>query len=160
MAGRGSRTGSGRSVLAAALLAAGCAGAAPAPSAGPDGGTPPAAGSAPPSVTAPAPADVPPAPPPVSSVPPPPAVPGPVPGPAPAPALESAEDRALAARVERALATDPALRDAVIEAVVRQGQVTLNGTVPGFRERARAIEAALRVPGVRSVRPRLVIQQP
>jgi osmotically-inducible protein OsmY len=46
----------------------------------------------------------------------------------------------------------------VIEAEAHGGQVTLKGTVPTFRERARAIEAALRVPGVRSVRPRLSLQ--
>jgi osmotically-inducible protein OsmY len=67
-------------------------------------------------------------------------------------------DRDLAARVERVLAADPALRDAVIEAEARAGRVTLTGTVPTFRERARAIERALQVPGVKSVRPRLVLQ--
>lgn len=80
--------------------------------------------------------------------------------PPPAPDPVAAADRELAAQVERALATDPALRDAVIEATVERGQVTLTGTVPTFRERARAIEAALGVPGVRSVRPRLGLQSP
>lgn len=78
----------------------------------------------------------------------------------PAPDPAAAADRELSARVERALAEDPALRDAVIEAVAHEGQVTLTGTVPTFRERTRAIEATLRVPGVRSVRPRLVLQGP
>lgn len=72
----------------------------------------------------------------------------------------AAADRELAARVERAVATDPALRDAVIEAEVRAGQVTLSGTVPTFREQARAIETTLGVPGVKSVRPRLVLEHP
>lgn len=72
----------------------------------------------------------------------------------------AAVDRELAARVERALAADPALRDAVIEAEARQGQVTLTGTVPTYRERAHAIEAALAVPGVKSVRLRLLLQNP
>jgi len=78
----------------------------------------------------------------------------------PAPDPAAAADRELAARVERALAEDPALRDAVIEAVALEGQVTLTGTVPTFHERTRAIEATLRVPGVKSVRPRLVLQSP
>jgi osmotically-inducible protein OsmY len=85
---------------------------------------------------------------------PPPAPPAP-PGP---PADTGAADRELAAKVERALATDPALRDAVIEAEARDGRIILSGTVPTFRERARAIERALQVPGVKSVRPRLVLQ--
>jgi osmotically-inducible protein OsmY len=69
-------------------------------------------------------------------------------------------DRQLAARVESALAGDPALRDAVIEAEAQDGRVTLTGTVPTFRERTRAIERALQVPGVKSVRARLVLQSP
>jgi osmotically-inducible protein OsmY len=84
---------------------------------------------------------------------PPPALPTPPPDPA-------AEDARLAALVERNLAADPMLRNAVIEAEVSGGQVTLKGTVPTFRERARAIEVALQVPGVKSVRPRLVLQPP
>ncbi len=78
--------------------------------------------------------------------------------PAPDPAL--AADERLAALVEQTLAADPALRSAVIEAEAHAGQVVLKGTVPTFRERARAIELALRVPGVKSVRPRLSLQSP
>jgi osmotically-inducible protein OsmY len=89
-------------------------------------------------------------------LPPPPAPPPEVVPPAPPDAIQA--DRELAAQVERALAADPALRDAVIEAEARAGQVTLTGTVPTFRERARAIERTLTVPGVRSVRARLVLQ--
>ena len=69
-------------------------------------------------------------------------------------------DLQLAALVEQRLAADPMLQTAVIEAEVNAGQVTLKGTVPTFRERARAIELALQVPGVKSVRPRLVLQPP
>jgi osmotically-inducible protein OsmY len=69
-------------------------------------------------------------------------------------------DLQLAALVEQRLAADPQLQSAVIEAEVHAGQVTLKGTVPTFRERARAIELALQVPGVKSVRPRLVLQPP
>jgi osmotically-inducible protein OsmY len=82
-----------------------------------------------------------------------------LPPPAPPPEPDAAQaDRELAARVERLLAADPALRDAVIEAEAHAGQVTLTGTVPTFRERARAIERALTVRGVRSVRARLLLQ--
>jgi osmotically-inducible protein OsmY len=89
----------------------------------------------------------------------PPAAPAPLPEVVPpAPPDPALVDRELAAEVERALAADPALRDAVIEAEARAGQITLTGTVPTFRERARAIERALAVPGVRSVRARLVLQ--
>jgi BON domain len=119
---------------------------------------PPALGPAP--VPAPPPAPVPATPPPVA-VPEPstpsPAVPPPPPPPAPEPA---AEDARLAALVERTLAADPMLQAAVIEAEAHEGQVVLKGTVPTFRERARAIDLALRVPGVKSVRPRLVLQAP
>jgi hypothetical protein len=81
----------------------------------------------------------------------------PVPPPAPDPGQA---DLQLAALVEQRLAADPMLQTAVIEAEVSAGQVTLKGTVPTFRERARAIELALQVPGVKSVRPRLVLQPP
>jgi osmotically-inducible protein OsmY len=77
--------------------------------------------------------------------------------PAPDPAQA---DLQLAALVEQRLAADPQLQSAVIEAEVNAGQVTLKGTVPTFRERARAIELALQVPGVKSVRPRLILQPP
>jgi osmotically-inducible protein OsmY len=87
-----------------------------------------------------------------------PAPPAPPPPPiTPDPALADAR---LAALVEQRLAADPMLQTAVIEAEAQDGQVTLKGTVPTFRERARAIEVALQVPGVRSVRPRLVLQAP
>jgi len=129
--------------------------AAPAPAPVP----PAAAVPAPPPAPAPAP------PPPPSLVTPPPAAPPPVAVPPPAPPEEApdaarAADVALAALVEQRLAADPMLRDAVIEAEAQAGQVTLTGTVPTFRERARAIELALEVPGVKSVRPRLVLQAP
>jgi osmotically-inducible protein OsmY len=84
----------------------------------------------------------------------------PPPAPLPAPESDQLADEQLAARVEQTLAADPALRSAVIEAEVHAGQVTLKGVVPTFRERARAIELALKVPGVKSVRPRLVLQSP
>jgi hypothetical protein len=100
---------------------------------------------------------------PPSALPPPATLPGPIappaaPDPGPAPDPTEAAGLDLAARVEHVLALDPALREAVIEATSERGQVTLTGTVPTFRERARAIEAALGVPGVRSVRPRLELQ--
>jgi osmotically-inducible protein OsmY len=82
------------------------------------------------------------------------------PPPPPAVGPEELADAQLAARVEQALAADPALRSAVIEAEAHAGQVTLKGVVPTFRERTRAIELALQVPGVKSVRPRLVLQPP
>jgi osmotically-inducible protein OsmY len=84
----------------------------------------------------------------------------PPPPPLPAPDAEQLADEQLAARVEQALAADPGLRSAVIEAEAHAGQVTLKGVVPTYRERARAIELALQVPGVKSVRPRLVLQAP
>jgi osmotically-inducible protein OsmY len=91
------------------------------------------------------------------------AVPAPEPPPAavPAPAPDPGQaDLQLAALVEQRLAADPMLQSAVIEAEVQAGQVTLTGTVPTFRERARAIEIVLEVPGVKSVRPRLLLQPP
>jgi osmotically-inducible protein OsmY len=69
-------------------------------------------------------------------------------------------DLQLAALVEQRLAAEPMLQSAVIEAEVQAGQVTLTGTVPTFRERTRAIEIVLQVPGVKSVRPRLLLQPP
>jgi hypothetical protein len=145
--------------VALMLAVAGCATAPPVPAPPPEAATRPEPPAAPPAVAVPAPAPPPPAvplPPPGQPVMPPPVPPIP---PIPAPPPDAgAEDRELAARVEKALATDPALRDAVIEADARDGRVTLSGTVPTFRERTRAIERALQVPGVKSVRPRLVLQ--
>jgi hypothetical protein len=100
-------------------------------------------------------------PPPPEPEPPPVAIPAPEAPPAPAPPPDPGQvDLQLAALVEQRLAADPMLQSAVIEAEVHAGQVTLKGTVPTFRERARAIELALQVPGVKSVRPRLVLQPP
>jgi len=153
------------------LWVAGCASAVPPPPAPP------------PTAATPLPTVPPPPPPPALSVPPPtpavplpsappeaPAAPAPAvtvpepvpppPAPPPAPAEPIAADARLAALVEQRLAADPMLQSAVIEAEAHEGQVTLKGTVPTFRERARAIELALQVPGVRSVRPRLVLQAP
>jgi hypothetical protein len=145
----------GAGLAMVAILAAGCAGGAGARSTPAVTATPPDPAAPPNTAPAPPPPSAVPAPAPLPASPPPPvAVPLPAP---PAPPSDVA-DRELAARVERALATDPALRDAVIEAEAREGRVTLTGTVPTFRERARAIERALQVPGVRSVRPRLVLQ--
>jgi BON domain len=121
----------------------------------------------PPPIPEPRPADpAPPAPealppPPEPEPPPPVAVPAPEAPAAPAPPPDPGQvDLQLAALVEQRLAADPMLQSAVIEAEVHAGQVTLKGTVPTFRERARAIELALQVPGVKSVRPRLVLQPP
>jgi BON domain-containing protein len=142
------------------LGVAGCAAAPPAPAPPPVEAARPEPLQAPPAITVPAPTPPPPAvptPPPGQPVMPPPVPPTPPIPPAPQPDA-GAEDRELAARVEKALASDPALRDAVIEADARDGRVTLSGTVPTFRERTRAIERALQVPGVKSVRPRLVLQ--
>jgi hypothetical protein len=127
--------------------------AAPPPAVAPDVTSPPSSVPLPPPTPTPPPA-VPPA------AAPPPAAPPPIAPPPAPPAIPDAAqaDRELAARVERALATDPSLRDVVIEAEAEAGRVTLTGTVPSFRERARAIERALEVPGVKSVRPRLVLQ--
>jgi hypothetical protein len=156
------------------LWAAGCASTLPPPP-----GPPPRAAT--PLPPAPLPPPLPPglSVPPPEAIPPPPAPPEapPVPAP-PAPAVVVPEpappapppppitpdpalaDARLAALVEQRLAADPMLQTAVIEAEAQDGQVTLKGTVPTFRERARAIEVALQVPGVRSVRPRLVLQAP
>jgi len=148
------------------LAAAGCRAAPPRPAAPPAVAAPvppppaPAAPSAtpPPAVAPPAPVPPPPVAPSVPAAPspetPPPSAP------VPAPDAEQLADAQLAAQVEQALAADPTLRSAVIEAEVHAGQVTLKGVVPTFRERARAIELVLKVPGVKSVRPRLVLQSP
>jgi len=162
-----------RGVALALVLAwtAGC-GAAPPPPAGPpptvatpapsSPGPPPALPPAPPALPPPSsPPPLPPAAVPSPAAPPTVVVPPPAPPPPPLPAPDPAEEDArLAALVERNLAADPVLRDAVIEAEASGGQVTLKGTVPTFRERARAIEVALQVPGVKSVRPRLLLQPP
>jgi BON domain len=172
MTARGSR-----GTLALGLfLAAGCAAVPPPPSAQPIVTTPPPAALPPapavpattpavpaaapvaPIATPPPPAALPPTAPPPAS--PPSVVAPPPPPPLPAPEAEQLADEQLAARVEQTLAADPALRSAVIEAEAHAGQVTLKGVVPTFRERARAIELALQVPGVKSVRPRLVLQAP
>jgi osmotically-inducible protein OsmY len=89
------------------------------------------------------------------------AVPAPEPPPVDIPAPDPGQaDLQLAALVEQRLAAEPMLQSAVIEAEVQAGQVTLTGTVPTFRERTRAIEIVLQVPGVKSVRPRLLLQPP
>jgi len=159
-----------RGTLALGLfLAAGCAAVPPPPSAQPTVTTPPPAAfplaPAVPATTPAVPATTPPPPvalpqPATPPAPPPSVVAPPPPPPLPAPEAEQLADEQLAARVEQTLAADPALRSAVIEAEAHAGQVTLKGVVPTFRERARAIELALQVPGVKSVRPRLVLQAP
>lgn len=63
----------------------------------------------------------------------------------------------LAARVEAALAAEPALADAAIEVDPSGSAVVLQGEVPHALARARAIEIARSVPGVQSVVDRMTV---
>ena len=77
-----------------------------------------------------------------------------------APPAESPADRALATRVREALLADARLRGSQIDVQARNGEVKLRGTAPTFRERRRAVEAALRVLGVRRVTSEIETTQP
>jgi hyperosmotically inducible protein len=66
-----------------------------------------------------------------------------------------ARDQAIARALEEQLKQDPQLQNAVIDARVDAGVVTLRGQVPGPAASSRAVELARGVPGVRSVKNEL-----
>ena len=65
--------------------------------------------------------------------------------------VESDADRALHAELDRAYARDANLKDQNVTFTVDSGDVTLTGSVRTEREREKANEVAINVPGVRSV---------
>jgi len=66
-----------------------------------------------------------------------------------------ARDQAIARALDAKFKQDPQLQDAVIDARVDAGAVTLSGQVRNAAARSRAVELARAVPGVRSVRNEL-----
>ena len=60
-------------------------------------------------------------------------------------------DRAVHLELDRAFSLDPTFKDQNIRVVVHAGEVTLTGTVKAEKEREKANEVAMNVPGVRSV---------
>jgi osmotically-inducible protein OsmY len=71
--------------------------------------------------------------------------------------MKSAEDQALAARVEATLRTDPAFEDAPNLTVTATGDtVTLSGSVENTDKAKRAVQLAESVEGVKKVEDKLV----
>ena len=71
--------------------------------------------------------------------------------------MKSAEDQALAARVEATLRTDPAFEDAPNLTVTATGDtVTLSGSVENTAQAKRAVQLAESVEGVKKVEDKLV----
>jgi hypothetical protein len=67
------------------------------------------------------------------------------------PHAETDVDRAVHTELDRAFALDANLKDQAISAMVDGGDVTLTGSVQTAKEREKANEVAMNVPGVRSV---------
>lgn len=86
-----------------------------------------------------------------------PMAPAPPPASLPAPAAGPVDDASLAARVQAALADDAALRPYRIEALVKDGVVTLSGDVKSLALHRHAAALVLGIPGVRAVDNQLVI---
>jgi len=72
----------------------------------------------------------------------------------------SATDAVLFRTVQKRLLTDEELRDVAISATVRNGNVTLTGTVPNARQRDHAVELAKSTPGVGQVESQIVVPVP
>jgi hyperosmotically inducible periplasmic protein len=71
--------------------------------------------------------------------------------------MKSAEDQALAARVEATLRTDPAFEDAPnLTVTATQGTITLSGSVENTDQAKRAVQLAESVEGVKKVEDKLV----
>lgn len=86
------------------------------------------------------------------------AAPAPAPTPAPAPqAAAPNPDKALAARIKEALEKALGAAATRIDVTVKNGAVTLWGSVDDDGERTRMIELARKVPGVSSVQNKLQI---
>jgi len=60
-------------------------------------------------------------------------------------------DRAVHLELDRAFSLDPTFKDQDIRIVVNAGDVRLTGTVKAEKQREKANEVAMNVPGVRSV---------
>ncbi|HEV3216458.1 MAG TPA: BON domain-containing protein [Vicinamibacterales bacterium] len=67
------------------------------------------------------------------------------------PHAETDADRAVHTQLDRAFAQDANLKDQAISATVDGGDVTLTGSVQTAKQREKANEVVLNVPGVRSV---------
>ena len=76
------------------------------------------------------------------------------------PETRAKSDQALEATVGRALADDRHVNAMQIKIVVRQGAVTLTGIAADAEERDRAEAIVRRVPGVRQVENRILVDEP
>jgi Flp pilus assembly secretin CpaC len=71
--------------------------------------------------------------------------------------MKSAEDQALAARVEATVRTDPAFENAAnLTVTATEGTVTLSGSVENTAQAKRAVQLAESVEGVKKVEDKLV----
>ena len=70
------------------------------------------------------------------------------------------DDTEIAAAVRAAITWDAAAPEDRIESVVRGGVVSLNGTVDQWYQRASAVSAVKRLPGVTGVNDRIVVAPP
>jgi hyperosmotically inducible periplasmic protein len=71
--------------------------------------------------------------------------------------MKSAEDQALAARVEATLRTDPAFENAPnLTVTATEGTVTLSGSVENTAQAKRAVQVVESVEGVKGVEDKLV----
>jgi hyperosmotically inducible protein len=117
------------SMIALALAAAGCDN--PADNAGSRSGRAADAGSAPPVIA---------------------------PGAAASRTASAIDDTALTAKVKAALITEPGLKAMPIDVSTKDAVVTLSGTVASAEERAKAVQLAENVNGVRSVVDNLTLR--
>ena len=69
-------------------------------------------------------------------------------------------DKQLQMDIKEELKWEPRVRDEEIAIEVRDGVVTLMGTVPDFAQRSRAVRAVERVAGVRAVAQELTVKVP
>jgi osmotically-inducible protein OsmY len=69
-------------------------------------------------------------------------------------------DRVLATELETALAFDPLTNANDVHVAVKDGQVTLSGSVATFSERAEAFDDAARMPGVMTITDQLTVRDP
>ena len=69
-------------------------------------------------------------------------------------------DKQLQTDIKEELRWEPRVRDEEIAIQVRDGVVTLKGTVPDYAQRSRAVRAVERVAGVRAVAQELTVKMP
>lgn len=74
--------------------------------------------------------------------------------------IGASRDSDLATAVSAALRTDPNVNDEALEVIVRDGVVTLRGTVRYWYQRKTAVDGAHRIAGVVSVRDEIRITPP